>query len=79
MIELYNFSFEREKWMKSGWRIYYEKTNESMLDVISYGGYSNQLTADYYPNNQVYNQLISELLKCKSGALLAYDDNNILI
>ena len=41
------------------------------------GGYSNQLTADYYPNNQVYNQLISELLKCKSGALLAYDDNNI--
>ncbi len=54
-----------------------KKTNESMLDVISYGGYSNQLTADYYPNNQVYNQLISELLKCKSGALLAYDDNNI--
>lgn len=54
-----------------------KKTNESMLDVISYGGYSNQLTADYYPNNQVYNQIISELLKCKSGALLAYDDNNI--
>lgn len=54
-----------------------KKTNESMLDVISYGGYSNQLTADFYPNNQVYNQLISELLKCKSGALLAYDDNNI--
>lgn len=54
-----------------------KKTNESMLDVISYGGYSNQLSADYYPNNQVYNQLISELLKCKSGALLAYDDNNI--
>lgn len=54
-----------------------KKTNESMLDVKSYGGYSNQLTADYYPNNQVYNQLISELLKCKSGALLAYDDNNI--
>ena len=54
-----------------------KKTNESMLDVISYGGYSNQLTADYYPNYQVYNQLISELLKCKSGALLAYDDNNI--
>lgn len=48
-----------------------------MLDVISYGGYSNQLTADYYPNNQVYNQLISELSKCKSGALLAYDDNKI--
>ena len=55
-----------------------KKTNESMLDVISYGGYSNQLTADYYPNNQVYNQLISELLKCKSGALLAYDDNNMV-
>ena len=54
-----------------------KKTNESMLDVRRYGGYSNQLTADYYPNNQVYNQLISELLKCKSGALLAYDDNNI--
>lgn len=54
-----------------------KKTNESMLDVISYGGYSNQLTADFYPNNQVYNQLISELLKCKSGALLAYDDNII--
>ena len=54
-----------------------KKTNESMLDVISYGGYSNQLTADYYPNNQVYNQLISELSKCKSGALPAYDDNNI--
>lgn len=54
-----------------------KKTNESMLDVISYGGYSNQLTDDYYPNNQVYNQLISELLKCKSGALPAYDDNNI--
>ena len=54
-----------------------KKTNESMLDVIIYGGYSNQLTSDYYPNNHVYNQLISELLKCKSGALLAYDDNNI--
>ena len=54
-----------------------KKTNESMLDVISYGGYSNQLTDDYYPNNQVYNQLISELSKCKSGALLAYDDNKI--
>lgn len=54
-----------------------KKTNESMLDVISYGGYSNQLTDDYYPNNQVYNQLISELSKCKSGALPAYDDNNI--
>lgn len=54
-----------------------KKTNESMLDVISYGGYSNQLTDDYYPNNQVYNQIISELSKCKSGALPAYDDNNI--
>ena len=66
---------------KSGWKVdggyTMKKTNESMLDVISYGGYSNQLTDDYYPNNQVYNQLISELSKCKSGALPAYDDNNI--
>ena len=51
--------------------------NNLMLDIISYGGFSNQITDDYFSNNQVYGKLLEEQSKYDSGALVTYSDKQV--
>lgn len=51
--------------------------NNLMLGIISYGGFSNQITDDYFSNNQVYSKLLEEQSKYDSGALVTYGDKQI--
>lgn len=69
---------------KSGWKVDEEKDmkkikidNNLMLGIISYGGFSNQITDDYFSNNQVYSKLLEEQSKYDSGALVTYGDKQI--